>query len=341
MFLKKLFNFGKDHTHYMEKGDRYLGEERFADARDAFAEALERVEENGNGDASLVVSLREKIAITGNMLGRLNLVEAEHAIAGGDRKKAGDHLQIVLDLADDKGLRERAKELLAGLDSEAPVTMPASAGHNCDDCKGGESMQGNYHGVDDTMSGEDRLALYFHTLPEDLPERYAGMGEKFARGCLLNLEGDEKGALRIFEEISADLDNDILDYEKAIIYYHNGVTGKCEELLRKAIDLNPLNPLCSIGLVHLYTETGRAGEALPVVERMIGNDLIPEQARLMQGDIHILLRDETKALESYSTVLASPKFAREAAERMVPLLENQGRSEEAAYLAKKYAKGCC
>ena len=36
-----------------------------------------------------------------------------------------------------------------------------------------------------------------------------------------------------------------------------------------------------------------------------------------------------------------PKFSSEAAERLVPLLKKQGRTDEAAYLAKKFAKGCC
>jgi tetratricopeptide (TPR) repeat protein len=188
---------------------------------------------------------------------------------------------------------------------------------------------------------EDRLALYFHTLPEDLPERYAGMGEVFAQGCLMKLEGDEEGALRLFEELSAAQCNDILDYEKAIIYYHQGDPESCEKLLNKALDSNPLNPLCYVALVHLYTDSGRAAEALPVLERMKGRGLMTEQAGLMQGDLYVLLGDETKAVESYSTLLSSPNVAREAAGRIVPLLEKLGRSEEAAYLAKKFAKGCC
>lgn len=47
MFLKKLFNFGKDYNHYLEKGDRYLADERFADARNAYGEALEKIEASG------------------------------------------------------------------------------------------------------------------------------------------------------------------------------------------------------------------------------------------------------------------------------------------------------
>jgi hypothetical protein len=38
-------------------------------------------------------------------------------------------------------------------------------------------------------------------------------------------------------------------------------------------------------------------------------------------------------------LLTSPPFAKQAAERIVPILESQGRTEEAAYLVKKFTKG--
>jgi tetratricopeptide (TPR) repeat protein len=343
MFLKKLFNFSKDYNHYLEKGDRYLADERFADARNAYGEALEKIEASGDAALSRIEAVRQKIALTGNMLARLNLVEAEHALPIGDREKAEEHLRIVMDLADDATLRENSERLLAELGSEAPEVASVIAVHNCGSWeeKGAETGYEDQHGMDDSITREDRLALYFQTLPGDLPERYAGMGEEFARGCLLNLEGNGEGALRVFEELSTDTENDILNYEKAILYFHSGDSGKCEQLLIKAIGLHPANPLCHIGLVHLYTEIGRIPEALQVLERMISSDVIPEQARLMQGDLYTQLREESNAVESYSSLLTSPKFAREAAERLVPLLERQGRTEEAAYLAKKFGKGCC
>lgn len=343
MFLKKLFGFGKDYRHYLEKADRYLADERFADARIAYAEALEKIEAGDGEGLHLVEGVRRKIAQAGNMLGRMNLVEAEYALAGGDRKKAGEHIQVIMDLADDATLRENAERLLAELDS-GPVRAPqGTSAQACISCSGqGLATVGEeYHDLADTIPDEDRLALYFQTLPEGLSERYAAMGDEFGRGCLCNLDGDEDGALRVFEELSRDRECDILDYEKAILYFHQGDSEKCEQLLRKAIDMNPANSLCYIGLVHLYAETDRAPEALQVLEGMIARDLIPEQARLMQGDLYSQMQDETKALESYSLLLAIPQFAKDAAERIVPILVRQGRDKEAAFLAKKYAKGCC
>ncbi len=343
MFLKKLFGFGKDYNHYLEKGDRCMADDRFADARNAYGEALEKLEGSGEATRSQIEAVRQKIALTGNMLGRLNLVEAEYALVSGDRKKAEEHLRIVMDLADDAVLRGNSERLLTELDSGVPLVPQTAAGQSCASCGGWEAESGNDDFTDmaDAISREDRLALYFQTLPEDLSGRYAGMGEEFARGCLLNLEGDGEGALRTFEELSTVTENDILNYEKAILYFHKGDSAKCEQLLLKAIALNPGNSLCHIGLVHLYAETSRGPEALQVLERMISSDLIPQQARLMQGDLYIQLQDESNAIESYSMLLSSPVFAKEAAERIIPLLESQGRTEEAKYLIKKFVKGCC
>jgi len=74
---------------------------------------------------------------------------------------------------------------------------------------------------------------------------------------------------------------------------------------------------------------------------MISTGLIPDQARLMLGDVYLLLQDGKRAEECFSQLLSAPGVARQAAERLIPMLEKQGRSEEAAYLAKKFAKGCC
>lgn len=341
MFLKKLFKFGRDYRHYLEKADSCMAAEQYADARNAYLDALERL--GDCADPSLPSNIRQKIAMAGDMLGRLNLVEAEHALAVGNRKKAEEHLQIIMDLAEDSNLRETAERMLSAPAAETAGAVPMEAIRGCVSC--GVSANGadtdDHAEADDSISGEDRLTLHFQTLPGDLPERYAGMGEKFARGCMLNLQGDGAGALRVFEELSPDVENDILDYEKAILYFQRGEADSCERLLVKALGLNPGNPLCNIGLVQLYTETGRESEALEVLARMIASGVVPEQAMLMQGELYSLLGDEAHAIESYSKLLAAPQYAREAAVRIIPLLQGQGRDQEAAYLVKKFAKGCC
>lgn len=74
---------------------------------------------------------------------------------------------------------------------------------------------------------------------------------------------------------------------------------------------------------------------------MIAGGVIPEQARLMQGDLYALIHEESNAIDSYSKLLESPQYAKAAAERIIPLLERHGRAKEAEYLAKRFGKGCC
>jgi len=342
VFLKNLFTFKKDFRYYLEKGDIYLGDERYADARDAFAEALSKFEENMDQDVSTKSSIQEKFAETGNRLGQLNLAEAEHALKIGDQNKAEEHLRMAMEFAQDAVIRENCDKLLAGLASGASLNEITDIDHSCSSCTiDTGQVDHDSHGAEGLLSAEDRFALYTQTLPGDLPQRYSALGERFAGGCLLNREGNEEGALKIFEELSAEKENDILDYEKAIIYYRNGNLENCEKLLRRSVELNALNPLSLVALVELLAETGRFVEAIPFLEHMINSDLIPDQARLLLGDVLILMEDETKAVETYSQVLTSPGFAKQAADKLIPLLKKQGRNEEAAFLAKKYMKGCC
>ena len=126
-----------------------------------------------------------------------------------------------------------------------------------------------------------------------------------------------------------------------MIHYRRGNAEKCESLLRRAIELNGVNPLCYFGLVHLLAETGRVAEAMPFLELMLERELLPDQARLLLGDVYLMLEDENNATDCYTQVLSSPNFAKEAAGKLIPLLEKNGRAEDAGYLVKKFSKGCC
>ena len=340
MFFKKLFN--KDHLYYIEKGDRDLREERYADARDAFSEAVRKLEECGGGSGPLQASVQEKLTETGNRLGSLNLTEAEYAMHCGEIKKAGDHLALVLELASDVTLRERAAELQEGLVAQSSPQGTEGSRNSCSGCaKDTGEISPESHVGDEQLAESDRFELSIQTLPGDLPKRYAALGAKFTRGYLLVHDGADEAAFKIFEELRDSEENDILDYELALIQYRHGNPEKCESLLRRAIELNGLNPLCYFGLVQLLAETGRVAEAMPFLERMLERELLPDQARLMLGDAYLMLEDENNATECYKQVLSSPNFAKEAAGKLIPLLEKNGRAEDAGFLAKKYIKGCC
>ncbi len=341
MVLKKLFGFKKGYDYWLEKGNGYLLEERFADARDAFGEAMEKMESGGTVDASVLAEIREKYIESGNRLGRLNLDEASYAL-GSNRRKAEEHLAMVLELAQDANLRREAEEMISRINQPAPVKASPVADHSCSGC-GDAAHHGSAEGheTDELLRMEDRFDLYIHTLPGDLPGRYKSLGEEFAQGCILIRDGRGEEALRLFGRLPGAVESDIVNYEIALVHYQNHDMDECEKALRLAIRLNPLNPLSYFSLVQLFGETGRIAEALPFLNHMINNELVPDQATLLLGDVHLMMGDELEAVECYSRVLSSPGLAKDAALKLIPLLERQGRAADAAYLAKKFSKGCC
>jgi predicted negative regulator of RcsB-dependent stress response len=60
----------------------------------------------------------------------------------------------------------------------------------------------------------------------------------------------------------------------------------------------------------------------------------------MLGDLLLATGHEEDAMKLLAGLLSTP-FAKESAKLMVPVLQRQGRAQEAKHLAKQYLKGCC
>jgi len=325
----------------MEKGAIALQAERYAEARDAFAEALAKLDGTAPEAALLEIEIKAKAAVAGNRLAALNIEEARYLMGCGELAKATEHLDLAVALAEDGTIREMAEQLHHDLSSRQTEMKPSRAKNACAGCtpEGAESAE-NSEVADDQLSAADRFHLLVQPLPGNLAERYELLGEKFAEGYLLANSGETVTALALFTELQAAGENDILLYEIALLRHGEGDPATCEDLLRRALVLNGANPLCHVALVHLLTETGRFEEAGRHLETMIARDIMPDQARMMLGDVHMELGDESKAIANYSELIQSP-VGREAAGKLIPLLEKCGRSEEAAYLHKRFSKGCC
>lgn len=337
MFFRKLFR--KDPAKCMEKGDKFLAAGRYADARVAFDDALEALDASDPSSAGLSAAIREKMAMAGNRLAEANIEEAEACIRGGDMHKAEDHLKLSLELADDVTIREKTGKLLSSLES-AP--QPATHVHskNC----GGGCSSSSCHPSDsaeiseDGLSESDRFELLVRPLPGDLPERYLGLGKEFAKGYLAAHDGDLGTAWVIFERLLAQGENDVLLYELSLLSHREGDRRRCEALLRRCLQLNEGNPLGNLGLVQFLAESNRFDEAIALLESMVERDILPEQAELFLGDLRQARGEHDAAIEHYSRLLGGA-LKKEAAQRLVPMLEASGRHADAAYVAKQLR--CC
>jgi tetratricopeptide (TPR) repeat protein len=338
MFLKKIFR--KDPEDFIRQGEKLLAEERYVDARHAFEEAQERLPSDATADS--VGRIRSGLSRVGNMLGLANLQEAEHARNLGNYRKAEEHLILARNLAEDVAILEKAERLLVSLHESPPVVPASNQSASCSGCVKPHDISADIsHVSDGDLHPEDRFEVLIHALPDDLPQRYASLGEKFACAYLLNHDGREEESLRIYEELLARGDNDIMLYEVALIHFKMGDPGRCEQFLTRAIEVNPRNSVCHLGMVQLLIDTGRLERSLDHLDLMIGSGILSAQSLLIKGEVLQLLDENDRALEVYSQALALPATAKGAAEKLIPLLESLGRSKEAELLYKRYMKGCC
>lgn len=342
MFLKKLF--AKPYGYYKDRGDRNFAEERFAEARTFYLEALERVGECADPQQEETY-LRGVLAQAGYSLANLNMIEAEAAIRQSDFSKAHDHLTLALELAEDVVLREKAEKLMKDMDdaennSEQLITSKAT--HGCAGCGHDHSSDSNKSApAEGQLPSSEQFQLLIHTLPGDLPSRYVLMGEEFAYAYMKSHFGDQVSALEVYERLLAENENDILLYETAITRFQLGNVDVCEQLLIRAIGLNGSNPLCNLSLAQLCISEGRHAEAVTRLQQMRANNILPDQALMMLGEVYELQGDDDSAFQIFSQALNVPSLKRVAAERLLPILNRQGRTEEIQYLQRNYLKGCC
>lgn len=338
----------KDHHYYLTQAGKYLAAERYADARIDFEEALKRCPADAQEDRRRI---SEGFDTAGNRLGELNLQEAEHAVRLGDFGKARDHFMLASQLSVDAAIKAKAGEGLQGL-AHASAAAPAPAAHaakghhhggsSCGSCKdtGSHALDEDQSSVDH-LSKEELFTLLIQPLPGDLPKRYAALGPDFAGAYLAIHDGKDNEAFPVLQKMLLSAENDIVIYELALIMFRNGQIHECEKLLNRALSANPANATCYVAKIHLLTAQQRFPEALATASYMVEQGIMADQAQFMLGELHHAAGDEEAALQAWSKALEIPSVAKGAAERVVPILESKGRTEEAKFLRKKYLKGCC
>lgn len=338
--LFKLFR--KDPAQFKERGDRHFAQGRFAEARHEYEDALKILPDSAIGSDELRSYLCCQLIAAGNQLAALNLDEAEFARLRGDNAKALEHAELAMEQAEDETIREKARIFYDSLPDHELQPHSKSSSHNCSGCGShGKPEDVSNESPSDYLSLSERFELLIQPLPGNLPNRYRNMGEEFAFAYTAIHEERLQEGLRILTKLSESQSSDIIDYEIAIIHFHEGRLKECESLLRHALTINETNPLCHLGLVQLMLETGRFVDAVPILNLMISDGHLPDQATVMLGDVLQATGDEDSALDRYIEGLSYPSTARASAERAIPLLQKNGRTQDAQALAKRYLKGCC
>ena len=342
MFFKKFFS--KSFEQVLSKADSLFNNGHYADARQYFLDALEKVQGSAN-EVQDRSQIHKMIAKCGNFLAEMNICEAEAAIRSGNSQKASEYLELSLELADDVMIKESAERLifsLTKLSTSATDNLEPAEKKACSSCS--SSHQHTHETSDilpDHLHSHEQYQLFINTLPGDLPQRYASLGEEFAEAYLLAHSDNISEALNKFRQLLSTDDNDIILYEIAILEYKEGRRGVCESLLRKAIKLNAGNPVCNLSLAQLFVDSGRFDEAVDLLKSMMDRMIMYDQSLVMLADVYTLKGDQESAINLLSSGLLMPALKKASAEKLVSILAYQGRDEEAEYLVKTYLKGCC
>ena len=340
MFFRKLFK--KDYRYYLEKGDKHFTKGEFAEARLCYGESVEALQ---GGDPTTVAHLKGKIASADDELALLNMKEADSFLRMNNQDKAREYLELALELAEGGAVREKAENLMRGLTFEhepVPESKISASHHSCTGCSSAHSTHSDNNSDSGAYLGlQEQFHLLVHTLPETLAERYATMGEKFAYAYVQAHNENFSEALTGYEELLSQDPDDILLYETALIHFRLGNRQECERRLNLALSIKPDNPLCHLSFVQLCIDTERYDEAVDRLKAMQTLDILADQSLLMLGEVYQIQGKETEAVDVYSRALENPSLKKAAAERLVPILDAQGRSAEATYLIKTHLKGCC
>lgn len=335
--------FSKSPSDYLAKGDRYFDSDAFFDARSCYEDGLQRCA-NDDSAAALAKTFQEKIITANNRLAELNLREAEFALSHGAPDKAVDYLELVKTLTYDADIREKAEIMLQACRSEEDIPAEpaneskASACGSCSHTSGADCAETPYY--DESLPPMEYYDLLIRQLPEEQYHRYAELGEDFAYAYVAASLDRHEEALTRLTQTTGTVSQDIYYCETGKILHRIGKDLEAEQCLRKALDINRRNTLTWYNLALLLIDSSRLEECMQLLDTMIAEEIMPEQAMLMRAELLEATGDLEGAINQYTPLLSTP-LARSAAEKMHGVLILSGRHNDAAIIFKKYVGKCC
>jgi tetratricopeptide (TPR) repeat protein len=331
--------FSKSPAELMSKGDKYMESDSHFDARTCYEDGLKACSDSVGEDLKPLFA--QRIEEANCKLAERNIIEAESAYARGDVKKAVDHLELVKTLTYDQVLREKAEGLLQLYSSSSAVHEKPSITSSCNSCSGSSGGE-----CTDSVPSDDSLApmeyyvLLIQQLPGDQSHRYAELGEEFAYAYIAASRDEHYDALAGFEKCINMIPQDIYCYEAGKVQHRLGNEVEAEKNLRFAVQLNRTNSLAWLNLALMLLENGRFQDALTVVDTMVNERIMSEQALLIRAEIYEINGDHEKAINLYVELLQTP-YSHAAAEKLYVILMEVGRPNDAAVIFKKYMKKSC
>ncbi|MHB8707435.1 MAG: tetratricopeptide repeat protein [Desulfuromonadales bacterium] len=320
-----------------------LGKLRVRQEWAALLAAAKRVERT-----TLTAEVQAQVAAweaeAGDRLAQLNLDEGEGALRAGNRLKARDHLQLAVEQARAVELRDRAEQLLSGLEGGAAVTRLAGAGaaaacgSGCGPTCAPSSM---VESEEYELDAAGRLELLLATLPNELSGRYATAGTEFLQGWLAAQEGDDARALALFAEVPAAQQEALFHAERGVVLARNGQTTAAEADLRAALASVPelFHPFDA--LVTLLVVTRRHEELEDLLRQAVAAGRFAGYCWARLAQLEAGRGNIAAALAAGDQALAEGELDSATVLMCADLHEREGRHAEAEALFARLPSGGC
>ena len=200
--------------------------------------------------------------------------------------------------------------------------------------------------IDRRVSGQTQLPEY-RMLPLIAPppppppapvdETRATAKQAFGRGIDLTRAGSYDEALRAFEEV-IELSPDLAEahYNKGFIFIQRQDWQAAESSLEKAIELDADYADAKLALSKLYQDTGRASEALALMNAAAGDESVDARVHFNRGVFNLNAGNTTEALVAFRRAEELDPGMPEVQFHLGTLAVGQGKIDEAVERLERY-----
>lgn len=281
----------------------------------------------------------------GDSLAQINLDEGEACRRGGDRLKAAEHFRLAREQACSATLMHSAEtalaqtlpqEVLKGSDS----LNPPGSGDCAGTCGPATGTQESEHPGDEThFDLETQLELALSSYPPEMAGRYRQALPDFVEAVLTAHRGDDATALRLLNALPEPARDDLFHFERGTLHARRGDGEKASADLRRALEVNPANPVFFSALLETYLAANRLDDADILIRQGLDEGL--ERGFLLGrlAEVHARRNDLPQALETVQQALDAGHCDSRTILFAASLLEQNGRLGEAENLLQRLGAG--
>lgn len=316
---------------FEEKGDRLVMSDDLGLAKLQYEEALSRLEKSAlPGVSEHRHRIEMKILDACESLALQHKVSAEELVAAGCLEEAGELLELARELTRDPQLVQEVDTLAADIAEGVPMELDTQVSEETGDA------------VFDPNDDESYFLILCSTLPDDVQDVYAGLGETFQSGYIALNKGAFELAADLLNKSLAEQGNRItyVHLELATVYMNLGDVPGARTLLEVFIGAYPESLRAYEALCEIYWESE---------DYHLADTLLQACPDTLKTSIPILLlMGETlfrsgKQMEAVSFYLKSIEYLgwdEQIAVSLAKIYETTGRKNEALATYQEVMDGC-